>query len=733
MPPSYPSNPGSPQAIDTDMARPHPQQVEKATKKVTLQSCSLPMLSSRRAYVPPPEPSIAAICRDTFLASTTRLEKKHSESASRLQHCRKVARKKERKRAVAWVKLKKDRDERDYKELLLDREAKEKAKLEEQEAANARKSRRKLRWVMVQKRLEQKVEEQEKQAEAARSKSEYEKHHDEVEFEKETHELEELHERNKKLEEALTNEQTHLSADERINLMRKAAAHKKKCDKRVKKEMARKDLFDKLPLERKKMLESVFTIYDKDGSGSLGANELSMCLSEIGFRGQDPEERRLVGKTIKAAMEAHRQAGEEAEIDLYELSANIIPAVCKQLNKIRKDNLKELLSYAVETDEDGHFNFDQLFETVQDIWPFVFESMSDSLVDASGATAAKVKSNLEKCTRRFIKEEIDFNVYTQNVGRICEDGCWDNFALQQAVKVYYNLDNLLFRQFREEITGLDKLFKSVDTDCSGLLDDEEVNRLLKEIGILPSRKQEQQDVLASIKLLVAPKMEELGGVDFLSFLSLIEKSRKMLNLRIQKKLIEVYPEWGKNPSSTININYLNNNLFKDMNIKARSREESRVMHLIIKEADADGDDKYTLKEVQVIVRKVQEQLRQMQLAKEIQVAAEVKFTEDELNQARFAFQQLDDDCSGALDKDETRKAANLLGKEFTNTSFATAFARLDSDRSGSLEFLEFIRFLHYLQTDGKDYEQPVEEYVQEEKKTVNVSALGAKMLNKDLS
>lgn len=625
------------------------QEVEK--KPMQFEGTSLPQyvsarrsnrkdLGVMRAFDPPPEPNIAAICRDTYQATWTQREQLGTETAYR-RHERDVAmRRKTRKKAAAWRRASEARDKQEHEQLKAEREAQELAKQKEQELVNHRIKMRKIRWLLVMKRLN----------EETRSKRE------------------------------------ETAASLRIDTKRKAQLLRKRLEKMEQKREARKLFFEALPLQRRRLLEEVFTIYDSDGSGSLQGPELCDCLLEMGFRGNDPEERRAVDRICENALASNLQAGNEECIDLHELSADIIPGVCRHLNKLRKAAFFEGLSE--KTTEDGSLDFEQVLESVKEIWAFEGASADDS-----NPVQVSLMEELDALTHQFVEEKSNLPVYTQNVQRLSEDVNWNSFAIQQELKVEHDLRPDVFRQFRSELTQLDRTFKSLDSDQSGKLDKDECTKLFKELGLVPKTQREKEEIM----LLLNRDMQQAEGVDFEGFLHLITRCRRLLENRLIKKLKNVYPPWGVDEEASIARGFLTNTLLKDLNVAPRCRAELRVVNAVIREADVDGDDRYTLHEVMKICRKSEEYLRQMRLQEENDAAKKAGLSEKEQGEARWAFEQLDSDGSGGLDKTETKKALAMLGgKSISNKHFAIAFERLDSDRSGSLELPEFFRLLDFM-------------------------------------
>jgi len=412
----------------------------------------------------------------------------------------------------------------------------------------------------------------------------------------------------------------------------------------------------------------------------------------MGFRGIDPEERRAVQKICENAVNVNMQVDDEdGGVDMYELAADIIPTVCRQLNKLRKVAFLETLN-SIDTGEDGKIDYEQVIDAVKEVWPLEF--LGDN-ADDTNAEEVSLKQHFFQFTRMYVDEKANLAMYLEEVGRIAEDGHWNTFTLQQAVKAEHDLSPDLFRQFRREIIHLDRLFKSVDIDNSGKLDREECTRLFKEMGIIARTTGHQDQAMRQLARGLSSVDD--GGADFPSFLALITQSRTILEKRLKKKLKRVYPPWAKDEGATVTRNYFMTSLLKDVDVLPRDAKEQRIIHAVTREADVDGDDRYTLAEVVRICRKSQERLREKRQQGEMAAALGIGFSEAELNQFRWAFEQLDDDRSGALDKTETRKAMELLGKSCSHKQFATAFEKLDVDRSGSLELIEFLQLMNFLQ------------------------------------
>lgn len=79
-----------------------------------------------------------------------------------------------------------------------------------------------------------------------------------------------------------------------------------------------------------------------------------------------------------------------------------------------------------------------------------------------------------------------------------------------------------------------------------------------------------------------------------------------------------------------------------------------------------------------------------------------QLTPQEIRDLRLVFDVFDTDRSGSIDARELRKAMKALGFKISKESIEEMIADLDADKSGSIEFDEFLEFVIIRQGDGRD-------------------------------
>lgn len=79
-----------------------------------------------------------------------------------------------------------------------------------------------------------------------------------------------------------------------------------------------------------------------------------------------------------------------------------------------------------------------------------------------------------------------------------------------------------------------------------------------------------------------------------------------------------------------------------------------------------------------------------------------QLTPQEIRDLKLVFDVFDTDQSGSIDARELRKAMRALGFKISKESIEDMIADLDIDKSGSIEFDEFLEFIIARQGDGRD-------------------------------
>jgi len=109
----------------------------------------------------------------------------------------------------------------------------------------------------------------------------------------------------------------------------------------------------------------------------------------------------------------------------------------------------------------------------------------------------------------------------------------------------------------------------------------------------------------------------------------------------------------------------------------------------------------TLEQVKRVLQRAREGAQREQYRQEVQAALDNGFMEAELEELREVFQMLDADNSGSIDADEAWSTIKNLGFRLNKARFTAAYAKVDDDKSGSLEFCEYLKLLKLIR-DGEE-------------------------------
>merc|ERR1719183_2446822 len=102
--------------------------------------------------------------------------------------------------------------------------------------------------------------------------------------------------------------------------------------------------------------------------------------------------------------------------------------------------------------------------------------------------------------------------------------------------------------------------------------------------------------------------------------------------------------------------------------------------VVLSDLDPEGTESFTQSQVRRIVQTARERRRQQRLTHEARIGRQYDFEPGELADLRSVFRQFDADFGGFLDRQEVKKAMDVLRVAFKrDTYFDSAFRTLDED------------------------------------------------------
>jgi len=132
-------------------------------------------------------------------------------------------------------------------------------------------------------------------------------------------------------------------------------------------------------------------------------------------------------------------------------------------------------------------------------------------------------------------------------------------------------------------------------------------------------------------------------------------------------------------------------------------DKQRSVHIaqIVKESDLDGNGLFDYNEYIGLMYKITQEMDRDMLIRALRLKKELGYTADEVKQFRDLFKICDEDMSGDIDVDElTVIFSTLISMDVgAKTELRQRFADVD-DGDGSLDFWEFLRFMHKVQKEN---------------------------------
>lgn len=477
------------------------------------------------------------------------------------------------------------------------------------------------------------------------------------------------------------------NADIRINLMRKAHKLKKKVARLTAQREVRTKKFHALPDEERAPFEKAFLLHHQ-GDGILQANEIRDALAELGIRGVSALERETVAAVCAAQASAKRHLNSDGEwligTTLPEFVMEVVPAVRAQIVFLYAETLGEQF-VACDRDVRGDIDLDQLEQGVRRVVPVLWDDRGGQVqVDALGVLKALLKAHSSSSDA----EDEAVTRLAQAVQGLAEDVHRAVAERQRKIREEQSLEEMLFRDFRPDVITLYKLFSHADADANGSLDSVETSRLVEELGLMPK--------VPELRKQVGDILKDAQADTFQSFVELLGNVRKYLESQRFGPLAIAFKRHA-GASGYVSATVLPA-LLEEVGVYPRDTLEKESFLQIVQNADQNGTNMFSCQEALRVSQRTRELIRQQRLLRELDFARKHNFSEEELKAIRGIFDALDNDCSDRLDKVEVWQAMKQINASnnlptVQASHFEAAFRSLDDDKSGDLEFVEFLRLL----------------------------------------
>lgn len=485
-------------------------------------------------------------------------------------------------------------------------------------------------------------------------------------------------------------------------------------------------------------LKEAFNRYDVDQSCSLDMKEARQAFADVGICPKSKEEKKSCADILKESM---LEAGEDG-IDFDDFVI-LVHRLREKISELQRAVLEEL--YEESCDRHGVFNMADLKKILQQL------GHEHGVHDREMREVEKEFANFQP-GRKYAGSENKNQKQTSHGPRGSVHMILDDFVMQdfpqfevclrkaqerltvllrereRQIQQKRQVNDKTFEEFRSDFLQLDDLFTKYDADNSGELDEDEVNHVLTDFGVMPKSRLERQAmvdlfwevkhpgksapadfaqrnsvlngagrpaVVASMKLEprkkeVKPPREALN-FSFSEFLLLMKKVRKLQADSQMSDLKTEFNRYDRDKSGELDMREISM-LLSDIGLQPRTRQEQAELIALLDEADEDGSNSFTFDEFQALVVRAREKIEKVTREKEQQFAIEMGFTVQRYSELKEIFETSNESGSGMLGISELRTTLNTLKKRATSDELHELFFQYGKDFQGTL-FMEMQSFL----------------------------------------
>lgn len=228
--------------------------------------------------------------------------------------------------------------------------------------------------------------------------------------------------------------------------------------------------------------------------------------------------------------------------------------------------------------------------------------------------------------------------------------------------------------FQEDVLETEEIvsfFEEIDDDGSGLLDRDELKKLLEKLG-----KVVTEEVLSTA--MQEMDRDDSGQVDLSEFLQWWRKAGAEARAEMTRvadrmnQLREVFESMDADNSGSLDHEEITEMIAKHLGMKLKPAELEEAL----KQMDDDSSGEVSFSEFYAWWTKDETQATFQKAIKRMEAVKEV-------------FDTLDEDSSGALSRKEVKRLADSLNAKLTHRDLDAAMREMDEDGDGEVDFMEF--------------------------------------------
>lgn len=470
-------------------------------------------------------------------------------------------------------------------------------------------------------------------------------------------------------------------------------------DLRHQRNLAREEMrrqFDELPEDEAQAILEVVEHVGEHRSGYLDPDQVARVLKELGLRGSTWREREAIRKLCHEVCASGVGVGTSSRnaftpvIDVITLSITLLPKVRRCLAEVKGQELSKLRLICDETEMVNEKVVLEFAHRMKLDCRLVLEGFHEAKQTADGISFEMLQHVITSAhtdTLRLVRQR------------------------ETTIMKEMDLSLGLFNQFRNDLVQLYDSFARVAGPNETTIPKDVVCIVLLEHGVAvptPAVYKELEQLFGTTMAGLTAPADRRTLEYVLLFTALAREREQESALTECSAVFKRYDKQGKGSLSLRTVSAL----LSDVGCIPHSKKEQDELAMIMQDADADGSGSIDFKEFRHLNQRIQERLRSLRFASDVEYAIRHGFSEEEFRECRGIFWQLDVDGSGGLDFEEIKSILFMLKMKCTSESLQVSFAILDQDDDRVLDFKEFIDLLVMLR-DGDTQFQNAHELARE--------------------
>lgn len=342
----------------------------------------------------------------------------------------------------------------------------------------------------------------------------------------------------------------------------------------------------------------------------------------------------------------------------------------------------------IDKDDIGSIDHDQILQLLEAL----------NLAPKTSSDTARVEAGIEALNKDsfglFPLAEVEYLV--QQCREHVES---DRRRVERHIQKRYEMSPKTFNEFRGQLIDLHETFERLDEDSSGTLSIDEVMHLLSDFGIvITNTMDDKQRLERDLLQFIGP--EDAHAIRFPWFLLFMKSLRKIVLDEQIDGIRALFRQYDKDKSGELDMKEVCH-IIQDMNLQPRTAQEQDSIAELLEEVDADGSGCFHLEELMNMIVRISERIQQLQRQNENARAQALKFTFHQTYDLRQAFEFFDVDGSGTLTMSEVQNCVKKMQWKVDDNKVKQLVDEIDEDRTGTIDFLEFLELMSKVDADMK--------------------------------